>query len=56
MPETEMLLWIALEGDEVTRRTETELWTEKGWHFVRSREGQVLDGDTWKPKYIWSRV
>jgi hypothetical protein len=56
MPETEMLLWIALEGDEVAGRTETELTTKRGWRFVRSRNGLVLDGNAWKPKYIWSRV
>lgn len=56
MPEAEMLLWIAQEGDEVCCRTETELRTKKGWRFVRSREGQVMVGNAWVPKYIWSRV
>ena len=59
MPYEELMwhLWhLCSLGDSVTEETETELQTAHGHRYVRSREGFRMDGNQWRPKYLWVRV
>lgn len=56
---TELLLYLALRGDEIVhRRPNGELWTQQGEHYIRSEEGMYFDESRriWHRKYIWARA
>ena len=52
---TELLEYLADQGDDLVSQTDDEIVTERGERYVRSREGYSLGNNQWRTIFVWSR-